>query len=125
MKSQTNTNKVGSVREVSNDSSRMFGALLSSLENLPALQVDEVHVWRVSLNVSSFQLNKLRELLASNELARADRFLREVDSDRFITARACLRLLLASYLLIEPNETKHLLESHRPQSVDPSYPTYC
>ena len=95
MKSQTNTNKVGSVREVSDDSSRIFGALHSSLENLPALQVDEVHVWRVSLNVSSFQLNKLRELLASNELARADRFLREVDSDRFITARACLRLLLA------------------------------
>jgi 4'-phosphopantetheinyl transferase len=91
---------------MSDKSSKMFSTSRSwfSPENLPALHVDEVHVWRVSLDISCFTVKKLRELLASEEAATADRFHFEADSRHFVVARACLRKLLGGYLVIDPNE---------------------
>jgi 4'-phosphopantetheinyl transferase len=77
-----------------------------SLENRFTLQTNEVHVWRVSLDVPLCIIQRFRQLLASDEEARADRFLFEADRRRFIVARACLRKLLAAYLLIEPGAVR-------------------
>lgn len=62
------------------------------------LGADEVHVWRVSLDVSPQQLLALEALLADGELSRAGRFVFGRDRQRFVAARAALRSILGRYL---------------------------
>jgi 4'-phosphopantetheinyl transferase len=69
-----------------------------------ALRDGEVHVWRCSLARRPDELARLRDLLATDEHARADRFRFERDRSRYIVGRATLRLLLARYVDIEPEE---------------------
>jgi 4'-phosphopantetheinyl transferase len=64
----------------------------------PALAADEIHVWRLALDLPAEWLSRLRESLAPDERARAARFLFEVHRGRFLAARAFLRAVLARYL---------------------------
>lgn len=66
------------------------------------LREGEVHVWRCSLARRAHEVSRLRDLLAADEHARADRFRFERDRSRYIIGRATLRLLLARYLDVEP-----------------------
>ncbi|HUS12205.1 MAG TPA: 4'-phosphopantetheinyl transferase superfamily protein [Pyrinomonadaceae bacterium] len=59
------------------------------------LGADEVHVWLADLNQPA---EKLKPLLAADEIARAERFHFEKDRKHYIVARALLRKLLAVYL---------------------------
>lgn len=68
------------------------------------LREGEVHVWRCSLARRPAEVARLRELLAADEHARADRYRFERDRSRYIVGRATLRLLLARYLDAEPAE---------------------
>jgi len=62
---------------------------------LPA--ADEVHLWRVHLDVPAPALAALAATLAPDEQARAARFVREQDRARFVACRAALRAVLAGY----------------------------
>ncbi len=69
--------------------------------NLPA---EEVHVWCASLERPARIVERMRLLLAPDELQRADRFRFERDRARYIVGRALLRGLLARYLQRAPEE---------------------
>lgn len=73
---------------------------------------NEVHVWRVSLDISDFQKEHLSTLLASEELERAGKFHFRKDQDHFITARGMLRKILASYLGSRPQELRFEYNSY-------------
>src|SRR5947209_581306 len=62
----------------------------------PELSVNELHIWRVSLDAPwSWAFD---EALSLDDRTRADRFRFESDRRRFCVARASLRLILSRYL---------------------------
>jgi 4'-phosphopantetheinyl transferase len=65
-----------------------------------------VHIWRTSLDSSPDKVEVFRPLLASDELARAERLIFPEHKRRFILARGHLRRILSSYLNIAPNEIR-------------------
>src|SRR5258705_6182738 len=62
------------------------------------LPLDEVHVWRASLDQPQDLFARLTQLLSAEERARADKFHFEADRKRCILARGVLRRLLGSCL---------------------------
>jgi len=66
----------------------------------------EVHVWRSSLALPIVRVRDLERTLATDERARADRFVREKDRDRFIVGRGVLRTILARYLGGDPRQQR-------------------
>jgi 4'-phosphopantetheinyl transferase len=63
---------------------------------------DEVHVWRLALDLPPLKVEGLAHVLAPDEQERAGRFYQARDSKRFITGRGTLRTLLGRYLGVEP-----------------------
>jgi 4'-phosphopantetheinyl transferase len=61
-----------------------------------------IHVWRASLEVPPDSLQRLSELLTSEESLRAGRFVQQRDKHHFIVGRALLRTLLGGYLNLPP-----------------------
>jgi len=66
------------------------------------LAVGEVHLWRASLDVAPTVAAALWRSLSDDERARARRFHRQQDRDRFAVGRGLLRALLAGYLGSDP-----------------------
>lgn len=64
----------------------------------PPLAADEVHIWRIALDVPAENLARLRRSLSEDECDRADRFYFEIDRSRYVVAHSALRNLLAQYL---------------------------
>ena len=62
----------------------------------------DVHIWLAVLDLPSKILQELKGSLSVDERMRAERFRFERDKSRFIAARGALRLILASYLSVEP-----------------------
>ena len=56
---------------------------------------DEVHLWRATVEVSSFYFSRINKLLSSDERTKAARFVFERDRHRFVLARGFLRLILS------------------------------
>jgi 4'-phosphopantetheinyl transferase len=63
----------------------------------------EVHLWVVSLILSSEKSSYFKSILSLDEQERAGRFRKIGDAQRYIAARGALRSLLGAYLTIEPN----------------------
>lgn len=59
---------------------------------------DVVHVWRASLDVAPSSLEALATTLSPDESARAARFARPMDRDRYVAARGILRDVLGRYM---------------------------
>lgn len=78
----------------------------------PELAAQQVHIWRSSLDVSAATLAALRQLLSSDELERARRFVFERDRRRYAVARGVLRRLLAGYTATAASE---LVFSYEPE----------
>jgi 4'-phosphopantetheinyl transferase len=79
-------------------------SLWSPLPKVLSLGNDEVHVWRVTLDLETSQLNSLRQILSVDEQARGERFYFQKDHERFIAARGLLRTILGHYLGREPGQ---------------------
>jgi 4'-phosphopantetheinyl transferase len=62
------------------------------------IRPEEVHVWRITLTQPETVIQGYRDLLAPDEIERADRFYFARDRNRFTVARGVLRRLLSSYL---------------------------
>lgn len=59
---------------------------------------EEVHVWKIPLDLPQERVSRLKDVLAADEQARANRFHFSKDHNRYIIVRGTLRLLLAKYL---------------------------
>lgn len=60
------------------------------------------HVFRLQLDLPAGRLAALAGWLSEDEQARAERFLREIDRQRFIAARGQMRAILAGYRGADP-----------------------
>ena len=69
----------------------------------PTLPPDEVHVWRIDLDVPSAHRAALLTTLATDERKRAQRFVFERQRARWVAARGTLRVILAAYLRRPPH----------------------
>jgi 4'-phosphopantetheinyl transferase len=63
---------------------------------------DEVHIWRVHLDVPASRIEALAATLNAEELDRAARFYAPLDRHRYIAAHAIQRNILGRYLGEEP-----------------------
>src|ERR671939_2108883 len=63
---------------------------------------DELHVWRANLDLADSTIEYLLQLLSSDEIARAARYHFAIDHNRFVAARAGLRIILGGYLTLHP-----------------------
>lgn len=79
---------------------------MGSVTSETMLHANDVHVWKIALTTTSARVFELRNLLHEEELARADRFKLIQLTERFITGRAALRLILASYVGTQPQNVR-------------------
>ena len=70
------------------------------------LRSGEVHVWRIALNAPAARIQSLKQVLAVDEQARAERFYFQKDRDHFIIARGTLRCILGRYLHVKPADLR-------------------
>lgn len=68
----------------------------------PIWEASVVYVWGISLDGSASYLDHCVQWLDQDERARAERFIREEDRQRFILAHGCVRALLGRCLEIDP-----------------------
>ncbi|HEY7329468.1 MAG TPA: 4'-phosphopantetheinyl transferase superfamily protein [Gemmataceae bacterium] len=87
--------------------------------NQPLVTADDVHVWRIGLEVGDTLLARLRDILSDDEQQRADRFHFEKDRRHFTSARAAMRILLAGYLARRPQEVRFAYSNYgKPRLAD-------
>jgi 4'-phosphopantetheinyl transferase len=72
----------------------------------PPLEPQQVHVWRVPLDIPASVRTALHETLSPDERDRAGRYRFDRDRNRFTVGRGVLRLLLGSYLGIPPDRPR-------------------
>lgn len=90
----------------------------SSLSPEFELPTGQIHVWRAELDVGARALAEFRDLLDAAEIARADRFLRPEDRQRFTVARGLLRRLLGWYLRLPPEKISFSYGEHGRPELD-------
>jgi 4'-phosphopantetheinyl transferase len=78
----------------------------------PPLTAEDVHVWRITLDISDSLLTRLRGTLADDERRRAERFHFEQHRRHFIAGRGALRALLARYLSRRPEEVRFVYSNY-------------
>ena len=71
-----------------------------SFSETPPLRQSEVHLYRFRLDVTSLK----RDLLAADEITRAEKLIDPLKQNHFISARSQLRSILSAYLGIHPKE---------------------
>ncbi|MDJ0734300.1 MAG: 4'-phosphopantetheinyl transferase superfamily protein [Nostocaceae cyanobacterium] len=65
---------------------------------------DNVHIWKINLDIAEVELQNLRQTLSEDEQHRADRFYQKQHRHRFTAGRGILRTILSRYLGIEPHQ---------------------
>lgn len=71
-----------------------------------ALQPDEVHIWRASLDRPPYSLHALFDILSEEERERARRYGCPASRTRFVIGRGLLRTILARYRDTTPSEIR-------------------
>lgn len=82
----------------------------------PPLSAGEVHVWRIALDAAP---EPHVALLSADERQRAARFLRDEHRRRYVVAHAGLRLVLAGYLDVAPEDLAFDVAEHGKPSLRP------
>ncbi len=86
------------------------------------LDLNEVHVWKASLEVPHNVVNYLKHVLSPDECDRARRFHFEKDRRHWIAAHGILRFLLGRYLDFEANELQFVTNDYgKPSLVQPPH----
>ena len=82
--------------------------LLDQLEtsHLPYPLKGEMHLWTASLDVPADQVERLQSVLSAEEKERVSYFKFESTQHSYIVTQAVLRILLSSYLEINPSDVK-------------------
>jgi|SRR5579875_467327 len=84
----------------------------------------ELHIWQATLDVGSGEAERLSQILSEDERARAARFYFERDRVRYIAGRAQLRMLLAEYLDLAPEELVFRYGENGKPSLRPPAPHF-
>jgi 4'-phosphopantetheinyl transferase len=71
-----------------------------------ALEKNEIHVWRASLDLPAIEMHQLQTTLTQDERNRAARFYFQKDRERYIACRGFLREILGRYLNGAPSEIR-------------------
>jgi 4'-phosphopantetheinyl transferase len=79
---------------------------------------DEVHVYRIGLDLPPDSLEEARATISVDERGRADRFRFPRDRDRFIAARAALRRLLVRHVNGDPRQLRFTLGPYGKPELD-------
>ena len=66
------------------------------------LSINDMHVWRVSLDQTDRRVQQLQQILSDDERRRAERFHFDRDRRRYIVRRGMLRLIIGDYIDREP-----------------------
>jgi 4'-phosphopantetheinyl transferase len=72
----------------------------------------QIDIWLVRLSQDETSINDLSLLLSDDEMQRAERFHFPIHKQRFIIAKAYLRLILASYTNQRPHHLQFAYTSH-------------
>lgn len=83
-----------------------------SLPDHPELPENQVHIWRIPLDLPEASLESFSSDLSSEELARANRFHFERDRRGHIIRHACLRRLLGACLGVQPCDIRFESAEH-------------
>lgn len=70
------------------------------------LSEKDVHIWQTPLDLPAARVQELTHKLSREERIKAERFHFDRDARRFIVARGILRLILGSYLHLEPGAVR-------------------
>lgn len=84
------------------------------------LRENEIHLWQASLERWPEPHSIALNLLCAQELQRGDRFLREEHRRRFCLARAFLRVILAHYVGMAPEQLQFREGTHGKPYLDPN-----
>jgi 4'-phosphopantetheinyl transferase len=85
------------------------------------LEQDRVDVWRIGLDRPAAAHDRLQEMLARDELARAERFAFPELRRRFVVARGALRHILGRYTGFAPDRLRFAYGSHgKPFLAEPA-----
>ncbi len=68
------------------------------------IKSNEAHIWQADLQRSSAKLNRLNNILSSDEQQRAQRFHSLKDQERFAVTREILRIILSRYIDVSPEQ---------------------
>src|SRR5689334_8900287 len=82
---------------------------LRELRRLDTPAADTCHVWRIPVAPTS---GSVVEVLEGSELARAARFRRQHDRERFESSHRALRHILAGYLERDPSQLRFVAADH-------------
>lgn len=83
------------------------------------MTVIPIDLWAVSLAPANATDGSYRRLLSPEEQARADRYLKSQDAERWTVARAMLRAVLASYLDGDPDNITFEYDSYNKPFLPP------
>jgi medium-chain acyl-[acyl-carrier-protein] hydrolase len=83
-----------------------------SLNRILPPTAEEVHLWKVDVEIPEVQVAHLRSLLSSDELQRADAFVQLADRARYTVTRAALRMLLGQYGNLSPERIEFSYSAH-------------
>jgi 4'-phosphopantetheinyl transferase len=100
------------------DPSKYKSRTYTALPSQPLADSD-IHIWCVSLNVSPQDLSYYRSILSKDEVNRAGRFVFEKDRDHYIAGRGLLRVILGSYLDLEPAQLEFVYGPHGKPALKP------
>ena len=70
------------------------------------LSPQQLHVWRVDLDLPPAALDQLADWLSEDERRRAQRFLRPADRRQFVVSHAAVRGILGQYLGVSPERVE-------------------
>ncbi len=85
------------------------------------LSTGQVHLWRAALDLPPDQVHALERFLAPDELSRAKRFVVRRVRDRYTTARAVLRNILAQYVAVNAADLRFSYTRHgKPDLAHPA-----
>lgn len=89
-------------------------------ESVPRLGNQELQVWKCSTDPSDLRVSSLIQLLSSDELIRAGRFVFKKDRIQFVVARAFLRTVLGRYLRRSPRSIRFTYGRNGKPELSPS-----
>ena len=90
----------------------------------PPLGPTEAHIWAVPLDATISPLNSHAAIFSPEERQRADLFRLDAPRQRFVIARAALRILLSRYLGVTPAELAITVNAYnKPRLADEQHAT--